>query len=576
MIAWWADDNARLKTEKDQINALLLRSTWLENVEWSFDNSLRICVSFDVTLDHGSFSLILTYHNTFPCSPPSVAPMDKGRLSSHQYENGDLCLEIRPDNWRQEFTGADMIESAYSLLQFEAPDGDGSITIAPSAHNVPDSITHRFVHSRFYVTPEVNQALLFNAPNMAKARIFVQWSGLEFAVAHLESLELKDFHWVNRSIPSALEAEAHTRKGIVIRTEKSESGLYAVQTVSDLISTTNFDPGFSKELSFVLIVTSDEKFILYVKLPDSDQLYRYQSIFSPVESQKRSGEEFNELESVKVGIVGLGSLGSKVAITMARAGLKKFELVDGDILHPGNLERHDADWRDIGVHKVDIASRRLKLISPDVYVSTRKTFIGAQVSSTEAGNVNAALVSCDIIIDATANPHAFNHLAGLSIKAKNSLFWAGIYAGGIGGFIARSRYSSDPEPFSVREALNQYYSTIDTPPPIHDEDGYDGREENAVLTASDADVGIISAHLANLAIDTALKREPSQFEHQIYIIGLKRAWIFDAAFDVRPVMVTTSAREEQSTPETAPEQQQFINTLIAKKLNEIKDSSQDS
>lgn len=576
MTAWWANEHSRLKTETEKIDALQRKSTWLENVEWSFDNSVRLCVTFDINLDHDSFSLVLTYHNTFPCSPPSVAPIDKNRLSSHQYPNGDLCLEIRPDNWRQGFTGADMIESAYSLLKLEAPDDEGNTTTAPSAHNVPDTITHRFARSRFYVTPEVKQALLFDAPNTATARIYVQWSGLDFAVAHLKSLELEDFHWCNESIPVALEAEAHSRKGIVIRTAKCEPNLSAVQTASDLISTLDYDPGFSKELSFALIVTSDEKFILYVKLFDGDQLYRYQLILSPTETHRRSGEEFSELESIKVGIIGLGSLGSKVAVTLARSGLRNFELVDDDILHSGNLERHDADWRDIGVHKVDIASRRLKLISPDIKVSTRKTSIGAQVSSTEAGNVNAALVSCDIIIDATANPHAFNHLAGLTIKAEKSLFWAGIYAGGIGGYIARSRYNFDPDPFSVREALNQYYSTIDTPPPIPDESGYDGREQSVVLTASDADVSIISAHLANLVIDTALEREPSQFEHQIYIIGLKRAWIFDAAFDIRPITVAATIRENLPITETDPEQQEFLNTLIAKKLHEFKDSTPDS
>lgn len=576
MIAWWVNDKSRLKVETKKIEDLQKKSPWLDNIEWSFDNSVRLCVAFDINLDHGRFSLVLTYHNTFPCSPPSVAPIDESRLSSHQYGNGDLCLEIRPDNWRQEFTGANMIESAYALLKLEVPDDEGNTTTAPSAHNVPDTITHRFAHSRFYVTPEVKQALLFDAPDTATARIYVQWTGLDFAVAHLKSLELIDFHWCNESIPAALEAEAHSRKGIVIRTAKCEPNLSVVQTASDLISTLDYDPGFSKEMSFALIVTSDEKLILYVKLSDGDQLYRHQPIFSPTETHRRSGEEFNEVEKIKVGIIGLGSLGSKVAATLARAGLRNFELVDDDILHPGNLERHDADWRDIGVHKVDIVSRRLKLISPDVKVSTRKTSIGAQVSSTEAGNVSAALASCDIIIDATANSHAFNHLAGLSISAEKNLFWAGIYSGGIGGYIARSRSGIDPDPFSVRESLNQYYSTIDTPPPIPDEDGYDGREENVVLTASDADVSIISAHLANLVIDTALKREPSQFEHQIYIIGLKRAWIFDSSFDIRPITVAAVIKEDLSTPDLNPEQQEFLNTLIVKKLNELKDSTPDS
>ena len=81
---------------------------------------------------------------------------------------------------------------------------------------------------------------------------------------------------------------------------------------------------------------------------------------------ERSGDEYSDLSKRRVGVVGLGSLGSKVAASLARAGVGHFTVVDEDILHAGNLARHDGDWRDVGLHKADLVARRLRLINPVV------------------------------------------------------------------------------------------------------------------------------------------------------------------------------------------------------------------
>lgn len=569
MTTWWFENHPRLTAEKACIVSLKKRAAWLENVEWSFDDSLRMRVVFDIRLDHGVFPLVMTYHNTFPSSPPGVTPVEKQRLSSHQYGCGDLCLEIRPDNWRQEFTGADMIESAYSLLVTEAPDENGNSQHAPSAHNVPDTITLRSATFRFYVTPEVNQVLTKDAPGLATAKIWVQWTGSSFAVAHLASLKLDEWSWEAKLTPPALEHESFAQMGMMLRTKKKDSDFTTVKNVEELVDVLGYDPGFSEQKRFCLVVTSDDEFIIFLKISDTENLCRYRTIYSPTQSVRRSGEEFSDISVQRVGIVGTGSLGAKVAVTLARASVHHFELIDDDILHYGNLERHDADWRDVGVHKVDAVSRRLKLIAKGVEVNVRRMSIGAQVSTTEAANVNAALDNCDLIVDATANPHVFNHLSGLVLRSDKTLMWGGIYAGGIGGYIARSRPKRDPDPFMIREGINQYYLGIDIPPPVPDDEGYDGRDENTILIASDADISVIAAHLANFSLDALLEREPSTFEHHAYIIGLKRAWDFDAAFDVQPISVNAAPRSMLPQQEHDPLEKKFTDKLIAKKLNEI-------
>ena len=65
-----------------------------------------------------------------------------------------------------------------------------------------------------------------------------------------------------------------------------------------------------------------------------------------------------------VALVGCGSMGSKIAVALARAGVGHFLLVDDDILLPENLVRHDLDWREIGTHKAASLSRRIQLVNP--------------------------------------------------------------------------------------------------------------------------------------------------------------------------------------------------------------------
>ena len=64
----------------------------------------------------------------------------------------------------------------------------------------------------------------------------------------------------------------------------------------------------------------------------------------PHETAPRLPAEYAGLAPVRVGIVGLGSLGSKIAVSLARSGLRRFLLVDDDVLLPENICRHELSW----------------------------------------------------------------------------------------------------------------------------------------------------------------------------------------------------------------------------------------
>ena len=366
-------------------------------------------------------------------------------MSGHQYgPGGDLCLDIRNDNWTPDVTGADMISSARRLLEAETPSEDGATVHAPSAHDFPNVLQLRSAVTRFYIDPLACIVLAGECVDGLPIEIgFVYQRGMTF-MAHLLSIGDGDGGKKSVMTPAAVRESCTVHNGVVFDTDVPTPELQQIRKLGTL----------RELLSARLVLRDDENWAALLRgsegdltllyhFANNDDLLHYTTVPSSSEPS-RSGITASDLGKKRVGLVGLGSLGSKVAISLARVGVRRFELVDGDILHAGNLERHDGDWRDVGRHKVDLVAHRLRLIHRDVETQPWPSAIGAQVSSQEAANVNHSLAACDLLIDATAHPDVFNHLASLSIRQNCTLVWGAVFAGGVGGEIARGAYWERP------------------------------------------------------------------------------------------------------------------------------------
>ena len=146
----------------------------------------------------------------------------------------------------------------------------------------------------------------------------------------------------------------------------------------------------------------------------------------------------------------------------------------------------------------------------------------------------------------TANSQVFNLLTGLCRQSSKPLIWAEVFAGGIGGLVARSRPKKDPSPQIIRAAFLRYteenpYQESLNPLPYALE-SIDG----SVIVASDADVSVIAAHTTDIATDTVLEREPSKYPYSLYIIGLMRSWVFEAPFHTIPIATDQFLKDENN------------------------------
>ena len=70
-------------------------------------------------------------------------------------------------------------------------------------------------------------------------------------------------------------------------------------------------------------------------------------------------------------LVGCGSVGSLVALELAKAGVGRFLLIDNDILGYHNICRHQCGILDVGKYKTDAVKERILQINPSAQVITQ-------------------------------------------------------------------------------------------------------------------------------------------------------------------------------------------------------------
>lgn len=103
------------------------------------------------------------------------------------------------------------------------------------------------------------------------------------------------------------------------------------------------------------------------------------------------------LKSSRALIVGLGGLGSPVALYLAAAGVGELHLADFDSVDLTNLQRqviHES--QSIGQAKVDSAMARLTAINPEVTLVAHRTAL-------DADSLSAAVQGVDLVLDCSDN-----------------------------------------------------------------------------------------------------------------------------------------------------------------------------
>ena len=137
----------------------------------------------------------------------------------------------------------------------------------------------------------------------------------------------------------------------------------------------------------------------------------------------RNSPELNlALSKAVIGVAGLGGLGSNIALSLARVGVKKLVLADFDVVEPSNLNRQQYFVRHIGMQKTQALKELINDVNPFVEVETHDIFLDEK-------NVASVFGECEILCEAFDNvvgKAMILNEAGASLKEKKIIGASGM------------------------------------------------------------------------------------------------------------------------------------------------------
>lgn len=139
-----------------------------------------------------------------------------------------------------------------------------------------------------------------------------------------------------------------------------------------------------------------------------------------------------ELEGLQHGtalVIGAGSVGSAVAIELAKAGIGRLLIYDPDIYEPGNSVRHVLGVSHAGEPKASAVAAVARKMNPFCVAEGHKAPFGTG----ENEDLDVILVGCDVVIDSTGSHSVTRMLTTQARPHGVPVVSAALTAGGFGG-----------------------------------------------------------------------------------------------------------------------------------------------
>ena len=558
---WWLSDFSRVGEEKAAVEQLCAAEEWCTLQRWTV-NEYRFTAEVLITAHGAEYPVRLIYPDQYPAVPAWVEPQDTAvRWSNHQYgDGGPLCLELRPDNWNPEATGADVLRSAHSLLRTENALGEGAKERVVSAHRISDIQSYDWG----------KEPVLIGAGCLERLKIGISKgvSALRWQVED-DVYPIMVFDAIDRAQPQhppsfdfgTLRFELPT---FVRRAEPPSTPLDRTALATAL--GIQLDPELHKGALVALAIRSDE--VVPFHSPDDSSAYRRKLIVLSDQSGVRSGRPASEKS---VAIVGLGSVGSKVAETLLRSGVYRLVFVDGDVMLPANLERHTLDWRDVGFRKAHAVKRRLRHIVSGAEIEVVAVNLNWQRSAKMHTDQIESIAKCDLIVDATGDVPTSLLLGAIAAENRKPFVSAQVFEGGLGCVIARAIPGRDPTFAQGRMAYLAYCEERNVEPPPSGQRTYEALDEGGQpLVADDAAVSIAAANASRIVLDI-LDDSVDDNAKAWLLLGFRHGWLFSGhgssiALDVGPPPAVPSPVENAQARE-------FSHSLLREALRDAAKTS---
>lgn len=210
---------------------------------------------------------------------------------------------------------------------------------------------------------------------------------------------------------------------------------------------------------------------------------------------RRAGPDFDALQAKRVVILGLGAVGSNVALRLAECGVGALTLVDREPLRPGNVVRHVAPRAAVGWNKAEAT----KLLVPErVPWTTVRHF---EATSWEPDDLHRHLRQGDLVVDTTGVAGFTLMLSVICEEIEHPLVSAALFREGAVARVRRQVHEDDTPIYARAE--DERYPSI---PRGEERLGVEPGCSAPVNNASPAAVAAVAALAAMVVIDAFAER----------------------------------------------------------------------
>lgn len=367
-------------------------------------------------------SPIIKLRKDFPCNFPHLNPSKEHEVLPCVYEgdidelyqnaNGPYLLIFQIKDWLEKAAKGELIDPNQGWEPMRADTRNGLIEIS-SAH----LDTARTEHSKHLVDGNAISTLAIYEEN--KGFVFAQLATDKTDAknnSHTRFLIFETNSTIEQYIPSAL----HNLNDLI-----DLADLYNIHSIKAKIDHAYQDFPDDYRPSILLVALAIKRPYNVIN-PHHTSNYEYLFFAIHCKSKGREKKELYEgsrvsslfqIESVSTALlkqlsghvsnnttllfVGCGSVGSKLALHLAKAGCDNFSLIDPDIFFPHNNARHGA-VSELRLYKTDIVGDMLLSLKRNIFEISHKSIMDYQFD-----RINQT----DLIIDSTASLAVRNFLS---------------------------------------------------------------------------------------------------------------------------------------------------------------------
>lgn len=509
----------------------------------SISSSDPLSFKLDLMIKDNTYHFEIVFPRYFPFQPIIVKSLETKRLSKHQYNDGSMCLKWGIDNWHENITIKNILDNLIELIYIENPYGNDH-GVAESGDQF--SLTQEIQRSGVSFIMDESDLSMFKK-DKGRGTIITKLTG-DYVLHFVKTIDNYKKHYSFRKNQTILDYTY-----LKINTTMDEFMSFGLNKYMHEM----FDENY-----LCMVVSSDKKCLLaFSRLATEQEKERHLQRLSEDEREKRKNHTLKIIEWItpkyindeiekrvqispealkkKIAIIGLGSIGSRVLIDLARAGFSNFLLCDDDIFMPNNIVRHELLSDSVGEYKIVALAKKIhKHINPKAKIDLQFFALNGQQSTIHTQSLLDQISSSDLVIDCTANSNLIFSINEI-VNQKDLNFISGsVISGGLGNILIIREKGRAISLIDLVESQKKFFRINNLENYLTSD--YSGKIGNTEYVATMSDCSIISGLIGKNAIHLLSEKENEILPSDIYVMSTSNNFL-DEAYSYYPLIGNKSS-----------------------------------